>query len=188
MSTPTSVAAGFTAARYDDAPNHTHVALPRLEPSLMPRTPIRPLLHDGNAVHAPPGAPRRPTISRDLPNNPFLDAPHPAMFAIPAPLPEPAIPPRPVRCPGVRVQWTAGSVGLTYPFRQHDVRTLSFAPSGYVRDHLGEWLFLRSSRCLEYITPVMGAAEQPPCRACATTITPAVFGIGWVFGIDFLRA
>lgn len=84
-------------------------------------------------------------------------------------------PPKPAPCPGIRVRWSIGSIGLTYPFQQHNAANMSYELSGYLSDHDGEWLLLRSHHCLKYVMPMPGRVDAPACRFCATITSSAEY-------------
>lgn len=154
-----------------------------LQPSPLPQTPVRPA-HTVNprTMMVPPLAPfvlRHADLSH---HNERYDRQRSSAFVPPSPsLPMPQELPRPMSssalCPGVRVKWTAGSIGLTYPFQQHTDERLSFEPCGYTSDHDGEWLLLRSRQCLKYVMPIAGSVDPPPCRVCINIPTSAEYQV-----------
>ncbi|KAI1781848.1 hypothetical protein LXA43DRAFT_958147 [Ganoderma leucocontextum] len=62
-------------------------------------------------------------------------------------------------CAGIRVHWTAGSVWDTYPYHAHEHQTYPWEPIGIENR---EWLRLRSTECMQHVTPPELICE--PCR------------------------
>lgn len=62
-------------------------------------------------------------------------------------------------CPGVLVEWSAGSVWSTYPYHRHESNSLPWEPIAFENNH---FLRIRSDNCLRTIS---GGDEA--CRFCA---------------------
>lgn len=151
-----------------------------IQPFTLPQTPIRAAHHNQTPYNLmlPPPAPfsLRYTDRSDLSEHNASSSRY--IETISSVLASPSInnpldqsrPPVPDEaCPGVRVLWTAGSIGLTYPFQQHNNTKykLSFSPCGYIIENNQEVLLLRSDKCRRYVSPVSKGSDPTYCTECA---------------------
>ncbi|KAI9064240.1 hypothetical protein FKP32DRAFT_1649613 [Trametes sanguinea] len=76
-------------------------------------------------------------------------------------------PTRVYECPGMRVEWEAGSVWSTYPYHQHTTHALRWEPVAFENER---WLRVRSRDCVGVISEATSV-----CPACLAVPTSAQF-------------
>lgn len=69
------------------------------------------------------------------------------------------VPPGSRECPGVAVEWKAGSVWSTYPYHRHASNDYPWEPVAIEND---KWLRIRSDDCLRTLS-----STESVCRSCA---------------------
>ncbi|THH26610.1 hypothetical protein EUX98_g7582 [Antrodiella citrinella] len=66
--------------------------------------------------------------------------------------------PRPPKCQGILVRWSAGSVWADYPYLQHEERTWPWVPIGWENEN---WLRLRATACKNW-----AEGDEDNCVSC----------------------
>lgn len=72
-----------------------------------------------------------------------------------------------IRCPGLDVIWTPGSIWATYPYHQHDIRAVGWKPVRFQEEE--NIIVLRSDKCHQQILDT----DEPPCIECHLIVNSA---------------
>jgi hypothetical protein len=79
----------------------------------------------------------------------------------------------PVECPGQWVQWSAGSIWETYPFRLHKAKDIGWIPISIDESHNG--LVVRAKKCWRKLEEFDSEDNPSPCFPCREVPRAAEF-------------
>lgn len=77
------------------------------------------------------------------------------------PLPTSQQPEKPMLCHGTQVDWTPGSIWVSYPYHQHEVRMVGWSPIAF--NSKTNTITLRSDKCSGSLSK---EEFEAPCRSC----------------------